>query len=309
MHVERTTLRLAGGEKFLMRGTNISYAWFKERSFGDIRKSAEYGSNASRIVISININPNWDSGPEDADTLERLILACKECGQVAILEIHDSTGFNEPKYIEAAVDYWVSQRDVLNRHRDCCIVNIANEWSRQWEEENPAYTRTYVEAVKRLRDNGIQNVIMVDSPGYGQDLLGLARVAPEILAADESGNTMFSGHMYCYAAPDEAGIKERIEAFLKQGLCFCVGEFGWKHNRMDKARGREVVTPIPYKAIFDYCNERQVGWLAWSWFGNGREHDLPANELDLVKEDNTPTDVWGRDVFEEMRKSSKPARF
>lgn len=113
--------------------------------------------------------------------------------------------------------------------------------------------------------------------------------------------------MYCYAAPDEAGIKERIDAFLNQNLCFCVGEFGWKHNRMDAAQKKEIVTPIPYKTIFDYCNEKQVGWLAWSWFGNGKENDLPANELDLVKEDNTPTAIWGADVFAEMQKSSKKA--
>ena len=307
MHVEGKSLCLANGEKFLMRGTNIAYAWFKERSFDDIKKSAEYGSNASRIVISININPNWNSGPEDSATLEKLILTCKENGQIAILEIHDSTGFNEAKYIEAAVEYWISQKEILNKYKDCCIVNIANEWSKQWESENPIYAQTYIDAVKKIRAAKIQNVIMIDAPGYGQDLLGLAKVAPKILAADESGNIIFSGHMYCYAAPDEAGIKERIDAFLDKNLCFCVGEFAWKHNRLDKTQNKEIVTPIPYKTIFDYCNEKQVGWLAWSWFGNGQENDLPANELDLVKENNSPTPVWGNDVFAEMKKSSKKA--
>ena len=42
-------------------------------------------------------------------------------------------------------------------------------------------------------------------------------------------------------------------------LCWCVGEFGWRHGWVN----------VAYKTLMQYCQENGIGWIAWSWAGNG----------------------------------------
>ena len=73
------------------------------------------------------------------------------------------TGSDENEYLDRAVDYFKEMKDFLNKYKDCVVVNIANEWTGNWSNENPGYTDAYKSAVKSLRDAGIDNVLMVDA--------------------------------------------------------------------------------------------------------------------------------------------------
>lgn len=57
---------------------------------------------------------------------------------------------------------------------------------------------------------------------------------------------------------------------INQGLALCIGEFGWYHSDGD----------VDEAKILSYCKEKNVGWLAWSWYGNGN----PVQYLDIVKD-------------------------
>lgn len=42
-------------------------------------------------------------------------------------------------------------------------------------------------------------------------------------------------------------------------MCVCVGEFGYKHSDGD----------VDEAYIMQYCQENGIGYLGWSWKGNG----------------------------------------
>ena len=58
------------------------------------------------------------------------------------------------------------------------------------------------------------------------------------------------------------GSAEKIETNLKyatdNGLCVCVGEFGYTHTDGD----------VDEAFLMQYCVENQIGYIAWSWKGN-----------------------------------------
>ena len=110
-----------------------------------------------------------------------------------------------------------------------------------------------------MRNAGIENVIMVDASGYGQETKYLISDCKKVLAADTTGNTMFSIHMYSVAGADASTVKSNIDNTLANNVCLCIGEFGDFQNGGD----------VDERTIIDYSQEKGVGTIAWSWKGNG----------------------------------------
>jgi len=65
--------------------------------------------------------------------------------------------------------------------------------------------------------------------------------------------------MYEYAGGNASQVKSNIDNVINKGLALCIGEFGNKHTNGD----------VDEDTILSYTNEKGVGWLAWSWYGNG----------------------------------------
>ncbi|MNZ86696.1 Beta-mannanase/endoglucanase A precursor [compost metagenome] len=72
---------------------------------------------------------------------------------------------------------------------------------------------------------------------------------------------MFSIHMYEYAGGNSSQVKSNIDGVLNQNLALIIGEFGHKHTDGD----------VDEATIMSYTEQKGVGWLAWSWKGNGSE--------------------------------------
>jgi hypothetical protein len=110
---------------------------------------------------------------------------------------------------------------------------------------------------------------MVDAGGYGQNASTIHTYGKEVLAADTENNILFSIHMYG-SAGNTNKIASNIDGVINQDLALCIGEFGWFHSDGD----------VDEEQILSYCKEKNVGWLAWSWYGNGS----PVEYLDVVKD-------------------------
>lgn len=252
-HVDGTRLLDANGNEFIMRGVNHAHAWFADQDMTALNAIAETGANSVRLVLSDGEIFNRDS----VDMVSALISRCKALNMIAILEVHDGTGDNDPALVEAAVEFWIDVKDALIGNEAYAILNIINEWQGSYDRRT--YEETYYHAVKQLREAGIQNTILIDASGWGQDPRSIVECGQNILAADQLGNTMFAIHMYGTAGRDAETIKNHIDSVRALDLCVCIGEFGWNHSDGD----------VDEDYIMQYCTEIGVGYLAWSWKGNG----------------------------------------
>lgn len=251
--VDGSRLLDANGNEFVMRGVNHPHSWYANKDIIALPAIAEAGCNTVRIVCGSGIQYSKDS----VEMLSALISKCKKLKMVVVLEVHDITGKDDIASIEQVTDYWIEVKDALIGNEAYVILNIANEWVGKWDSK--IWRDGYTAAIPRLREAGIKNTIMVDAGGWGQYGKSIADYGTEVLASDPDGNTMFAVHMYGSAGKDEASIESNITGATNQGLCIIVGEFGHTHSDGD----------VNEAYIMQYCNENNIGYLGWSWKGNG----------------------------------------
>jgi mannan endo-1,4-beta-mannosidase len=296
--VDGTKLLDVNNKEYIMRGVNMSWTWYKSTGIAQLEAIQRAGSNTVRIVLSDGLRDGWQK--DDAETVTMLIDKCKQLKMVAVLEVHDATGSEKIPDLEAAAQYFADLANVLKGKESTVIINIANEWHNRSANEN--WRDGYLSAISIIRKAGLQHCIMVDAGGYGQKAPTIHEYGKELLAADPEHNLLFSVHMYGGAGNTER-IKPYIDGVINQGLALCIGEFGWYHSDGD----------VDEDQILSYCREKNVGWLAWSWYGNGGN----VAYLDLVlapgtdeTKVNSPTtkDIncnWGEKIINRWKAEAK----
>lgn len=251
--VSGTKLLDANGNEFIMRGVNHAHTWYKDQLATTIPALAKYGCNTVRIVLSDGGQWNKDS----AASVKELISLCEKNKMITILEVHDATGKDDEASLLMAANYFVEIKEAFVGKEDTVIINIANEWVGTWD--GATWANGYKKAIPILRDAGITNTILVDAGGWGQYGQSIKDYGKQVFNADKLQNTMFAIHMYGTAGKNASTIKSNIDGVIDQGLALCIGEFGNTHSDGD----------VDEATILSYCKEKNVGWLAWSWKGNG----------------------------------------
>ncbi|RAO14803.1 cellulase family glycosylhydrolase [Micromonospora noduli] len=281
----------ANGAEFIMRGVNHAHTWYPQQtsSFADVKA---LGANTVRVVLSSG--DRWTRNT-NAD-VANVISLCKANRLICVLEVHDTTGYGEQSgaiTLDRAVDYWLSLADVLAGQERYVIVNIGNE---PYGNQNYASWATdNANAIKRLRAGGLTHTIMVDAPNWGQDWSFTMRDnAASVFAADPARNTVFSIHMYG-VFDTAAEISDYLGRFRTAGLPIVVGEFGFNHSDGNPDED----------AILAYSQANGIGWLGWSWSGNGGGVEY----LDLATNFNPAslTD-WGQRLFNGVNGIRQTAR-
>ena len=282
LRIDKGALVEDDGAPLVLRGVNQTHAWTPKTTRRALRDISETGANAVRVALGAGAMFERTT-PAD---VARIVAEAKRRKLVVMLAVHDTTGYpdNEKAVpLGDALGYWASLRGVLAGEEDYVLVNIGNEPSgpsataEHWRE-------SHLTAIRALRAMGYRHTIVVDAPGYGQDAQKvMPRAARALFEADPLKNLLFSVHMY-EVYGDSAPVRAYLQSFRDQGLPLVIGEFGGDHN------GK----PVDEDAILAIAQEMGVGWLAWSWDGNGAQ----AANLDMVEDwDPTRRTPWGARVI------------
>ncbi|MCM1054844.1 MAG: glycoside hydrolase family 5 protein [Bacteroides sp.] len=252
--VKGTSLYDAKGNEFIMRGINHAHSWFQDKLETAVPAIAKTGANTVRVVLSDG--QQWERIP--LEDVEKIIEICKENKLVCILEVHDLTGKDDTEGLRKVSEYWLDIKSALIGNEAYVILNIANEWVGSWDDADMWY-QGYSEAIKTLRGGGIKNTLMIDAPGWGQFAKPIDQYGEALFNEDPDKNVMFSIHMYGAAGKSPRIISSNLEYATNHGLCAVVGEFGYNHSDGD----------VDEEYIMEYCTEKGIGYLGWSWKGNG----------------------------------------
>jgi mannan endo-1,4-beta-mannosidase len=135
-----------------------------------------------------------------------------------------------------------------------------------------------------MRSNGFEHALMVDAPNWGQDWQFVMRDnAATVAAADTYKNTIFSIHMYG-VFDTAAEVTSYVSAFKSKNLPLVIGEFGNMHSDGDPDEDTIMSTAV----------SQGVGYLGWSWSGNGGGVEY----LDQVTGFNVSSlTTWGTRLF------------
>jgi mannan endo-1,4-beta-mannosidase len=293
-HVQGRQLFDRCGEPVVLRGINEMVIWTapEGQTFPEIAKT---GANTVRVVWTIKDHP----GEEQLDrVLARAILE----KLIPIIELHDATG--NLAEVPRLVDFWVRPEiiRVLKKHEHSLLLNIANEAGSKVELAD--YVSTYTSAIQKLRGAGLELPLMIDAPGWGQDIDTLQAAAPRLMQADPQRNLLFSVHMWWAKGPtsDDPGSTRRIRAEIEESVAMnlplVIGEFA--HAGVGCSRS------IDYATILSEAERAGIGWLAWSW-GPGNKD---CGEMDMTTAGTFDTlQGWGREVSLEhaasIQKTSK----
>lgn len=282
LHVENGRLVEENGTPFVFRGVNHAHTWYatQTQSFADM---ASLGANSVRTVLSNG--DRWTRN--DVADVRNVVSLAKANRLISILEVHDTTGYGEQSgatTLAKATDYWISVKDAVVGQEDYVLVNIGNEPYGNNATANASYVADNQAAIKRLRAAGIKNTIVVDAPNWGQDWAGIMRDnAAAIFGSDPDANTVFSVHMYG-VYKDASTITAYLDAFKAKNLPLIVGEFGFDHSDGNPDED----------TILSESQARGIGWLGWSWSGNGGGVEY----LDLVTGFNkNALSPWGERLF------------
>jgi mannan endo-1,4-beta-mannosidase len=266
----------ANGRQFIMRGANHGHAWYTSRThvWADMKS---LGANTIRVVLT-----GGRYGYSSASDVSAAISRCRSHRLVCVLENHDTTGYGDDGgaySLDAAANYWLQVKSALQGQEAYAIINIGNEPI--GNNTAASWTNATRSAIQKLRQGGLQHTLIVDAPNWGQDWSWTMRNnASSVLSSDSQRNTMFSVHMYgVYDTAQE--VYAYIDSYHNAGLPLIVGEFGHWHS--DGA--------VDEDAIVNHANYRGVGWLAWSWSGNGSGVEY----LDMVNGFNANSRSWWGD--------------
>lgn len=271
------------GEKTILYGINKMVVWMDKDGDPSFSEIAKTGANCVRIV--------WTMKDGTAEELDKAITNCRAEHMIPMVELHDATGnFSQ---LSSLVDWWVDPAtvEVIKKHQEYLLINIGNEVG-DGNVSDTTFTKSYIEAVTRMREADIHVPLIIDGSSWGQDINKLQACGPDILAADPDSNLMFSAHLwwpYMYGHTAQEVIDELTES-KEMGLPLVVGEFAnqWEQSTQGQ---------IPYKTIMEYCAKYEIGYLIWSW-GPGNN---PQTFLDMTTDGTFDTmQDWAKEmVFED----------
>ncbi|MFC9159997.1 cellulase family glycosylhydrolase [Streptomyces fungicidicus] len=278
--VQNGRLLEASGNDFVMRGVNHAHTWYADR-ISSLAHIKAKGANTVRVVLSSG--DRWTRN--DTADVANVVAQCKQNRLICVLEVHDTTGYGEQSgavTLSRAADYWIGVQSALAGQEDHVIVNIGNE-----PHGNTGYTAWTADtkaAIQKLRDAGFDHTLMVDAPNWGQDWAFTMRDnAASVFAADPDANTVFSIHMYG-VFDTAAEISDYLGRFVSAELPIVVGEFG--HNHSDGNPDEDTILVV--------TRQLGLGYLGWSWSGNGGGVEY----LDMVTDfDPARLTSWGERIF------------
>ncbi|QLG48100.1 cellulase family glycosylhydrolase [Natrinema halophilum] len=239
-------------------------------------------------TLRIELEPP-ERGESQADVAEqrRWIEEGYEEGYELIATYHHypHNGQSDPQYLQNAADWWVEQYDALSSNAEFTI-NLMNEWGGH-DVGASEWASAYTDAIATVRKGtDYTKPIVVDAPGYGQNVHAAAEGVHEI----DDDNIIISTHVYGVAYNAGAGESlrsEHLDHLDDQGYPCLIGEFGTRRPGSTDAT-----------AVIQHANELDWPVIAWAWNGDGETP--PMNMASPAWSESCSGPYSASDYFDEI---------
>jgi mannan endo-1,4-beta-mannosidase len=258
-HTQGSDILRPDGTPFIARGINLQYGDNPKAALPAIRAISSTGANIIRLQLRRNTSAKDLKKALDAAVKRKLPV------MVFYWESDITCGADSARLRRDTGDLWLTRwADVLNarKYQPYLMLNIANEWGTS-KDNYAGYMATYKDLIRAMRARGFRAPIVIDAADCGQATGSFLEGRGHALqTADPLHNLIVSVHAYNKPWNSPEKIDRNIADLRREGVPFLLGEFG----------DRELVedgNAVDHLHLMESAQAQQIGWITWSWKGNG----------------------------------------
>jgi hypothetical protein len=274
----------ANGIEFIPYGANSVHVWLNEANSKNALRNEMPKAHINTVrLVTAGESWTWNNQSETPAKKKALAQLAIDADMIPMLELHDGTCLSDidkspadgKMGLKQIIDHWLLPENIsmLKELEKYLMLNIANEWGPDADADNKEdFLIGYKDAITRLRNAGVKNVLVIDAGGCGQDPRTLLQYADALLAYDPQHNIVASIHLYGLWRSKEKIFSGWIPPYVVEDdlpklaalqTPVLVGEFGWT----------DAGTSINFnpEIVIQTCYANKLGWLFWAWHSNDTE--------------------------------------
>lgn len=248
LHVSGTQLVDKNNNPVVLRG--MSFGWhsmwprfYNEKAVSWLKK--DFKCNVVRAAMGIELGKmSYIKEPQfSKEKMEAVIKGAIKSDIYVIIDWH-SHNVN----LKEAKEFFAETSKKYAKYPNI-IYEVFNEPDHETWPEVKAYAE---EVIKVIRENDPNNIILIGSPHWDQDV--------NLPAADPIkgyGNLMYTMHFY--AATHGKELRDRTDAAIKSGLPIFISESAGM-----EATGDGPLNDKAWQEYIDWMEERKLSWITWS---------------------------------------------
>lgn len=248
LHVSGTQLVDKNNKPVVLRG--LSFGWhsmwprfYNEKAVDWLKK--DFKCNVVRAAMGIELGKmSYIKEPQfSKEKMEAVIKGAIKSDIYVIIDWH-SHNIN----LEEAKEFFKEMSKKYAKYPNI-IYEVFNEPDYETWPEVKAYAE---EVIKVIRENDSENIILVGSPRWDQDV--------NLPAADPIkgyGNLMYTMHFY--AATHGKELRDRTDEAIKSGLPIFISESAGM-----EATGDGPLNDQAWQEYIDWMEKRKLSWITWS---------------------------------------------
>jgi endoglucanase len=247
LSVQGTQLVDAAHQPYVLRGMSFGWSCFHPQFYttGAVKELyLKWNCSVVRAALGVEPANGYKSNKEEQlKLIETVVDAAIANDMYVIIDWH-SHNINLPE----ANDFF---RYISGKygHHPHVIYEVFNEPDEESWPQVKAYAETIV---KTIRENDPDNIILIGSPRWDQEVL--------LPAADPLmgyNNLMYTMHFY--AGTHKQWLRDRTDEALKMGLPIFVSESAGM-----EATGDGPIDEVEWKRFIDWMEAKKISWLTWS---------------------------------------------
>ncbi|QOG04178.1 glycoside hydrolase family 5 protein [Flavobacterium sp. MDT1-60] len=248
LHVQGTQLTDQNNNPIVLRG--MSFGWhsmwprfYNEKAVSWLKK--DFYCNVVRAAMGVELGQlSYMKDPEfSKDKIEAVVNGAIKSDIYVIIDWH-SHNIN----LKEATKFFNEMSKKYAKYPNI-IYEIFNEPDHESWPEIKAYAE---EIIKVIRKNDPDNIILVGSPHWDQDV--------DLPAADPIkgyDNIMYTMHFY--AATHAKELRDRTDEAIKKGLPIFISESAGM-----EASGDGPLNMKAWQEYIDWMESRKLSWITWS---------------------------------------------
>lgn len=248
LHVEGTQLTDQNNNPIVLRG--MSFGWhsmwprfYNEKAVKWLKK--DFNCNVVRAAMGIELGKmSYLKEPEfSKEKVEAVVSGAIKSDIYVIIDWH-SHNIN----LKEATEFFNEMSKKYAKYPNV-LYEIFNEPDHESWPEIKAYAE---EIIKVIRINDPDNIILVGSPHWDQDV--------DLPAADPvKGYTNIMYTMHFYAATHGKELRDRTDEAIKKGLPIFISESAGM-----EATGDGPLDLKAWEEYMDWMENRKLSWITWS---------------------------------------------